>query len=166
MSLPPKNQWRVTASSGDPSLAVDDLYATAWRATTSSKLWFGIDLTEAATIGGIEVYWGRQSLETYAFEFSLDGQSWTHLCRTRHGEGGQDVFAFPPIKARFVRLCNEESSIKDGPEIVEINLYAPDKAASVLENGRVDALGHGPVKLLPGESITVDFGYVRSPLGP
>jgi hypothetical protein len=35
----------------------------------------------------------------------------------------------------------------------------------VLEDGRVEALGHAPVKLPPGESITVDFGYIRSPLG-
>ena len=67
MTLPPKHQWRVTASSGDPRLAVDDLYATAWTAAASSKLWFEIDLTEVATIGGIEVYWGKQSLETYTF---------------------------------------------------------------------------------------------------
>ena len=34
-----------------------------------------------------------------------------------------------------------------------------------MEEGRVAALGHAPVKLPKGESITVDFGYVRSPLG-
>ena len=34
-----------------------------------------------------------------------------------------------------------------------------------MEEGRVDALGHAPVKLPKGESITVDFGYVRYPLG-
>ena len=33
------------------------------------------------------------------------------------------------------------------------------------EQGRIDALGHAPVRLKPGESITVDFGYERSPLG-
>ena len=50
-------------------------------------------------------------------------------------------------------------------EIVEINLYGPGDAASVMEEGRIAALGHAPVKLPKGESITVDFGYVRSPLG-
>ena len=165
MSLPPKNQWRVTASSGDPRYAVDDLYATVWTPATSSNLWLEIDFTKIATIGGVEVYWGKSPLEKYAFESSLDGRSWSPLCRTRHGEGGQDVFAFPPTKARFVRLRNEEPSTGGWPEVVEINLYAPDKAASVSETGRLDALGRGPVKVLAGESITVDFGYVRSPLG-
>ena len=43
-------------------------------------------------------------------------------------------------------------------EVVEINLYDPADAASVREDGRIGALGCSPVKLLPGESITVDFG--------
>jgi hypothetical protein len=165
MSLPPKSQWRVTASSGDSRYAVDDLYATAWTPATSGNLWLEIDFMEMATIGGIEVYWGKLPLEKYAFESSRDGQSWSPLCRTRHGEGGQDVFAFPPTKARVVRLHSEEPSPSGGIEVVEINFYAPDKAASILEKGRFDALGRGPVKILTGESITVDFGYVRSPLG-
>ena len=100
-----------------------------------------------------------------AFKSSLDGKRWTHLCRTRHGEGGQDVFAFPPVKARFVRWTCDDPQAERGKEIVEINLYGPADAASVMEEGRVAALGHAPVKLPKGESITVDFGYVRSPLG-
>ena len=165
MTFPPKSQWRVTASSRDPQRAVDDLYATAWTASPSNKFWLEIDLAEAATIGGLEVYWGKQSFEKYALQSSLDGQAWAAVCRTRHGEGGQDVFAFPPTRARLLRLTREDSSPSSGAEIVEINLYAPDQAASVLEKGRLDALGAGPVKLPAGESITVDFGYVRSPLG-
>ena len=96
---------------------------------------------------------------------SLDGKRWTHLCRTRHGEGGQDVFAFPPVEARFVRWTCDDPQAERGKEIVEINLYGPADAASVMEEGRVAALGHAPVKLPKGESITVDFGYMRSPLG-
>ena len=77
---------------------------------------------------------------------------------------GQDVFAFPPVKARFVRwTCDDPQAERE--EIVEINLYGPGDAASVMEEGRVPALGYAPVKLPKGESITVDFGYVRSPLG-
>ena len=100
-----------------------------------------------------------------AFKSSLDGKRWTHLCRTGHGEGGQDVFAFPPVEARFVRWACDDPQAERGKEIVEINLYGPADAASVMEEGRVAALGSAPVSLPKGESITVDFGYVRSPLG-
>ena len=66
---------------------------------------------------------------------SPDGETWELLCRTRHGEGGQDVFAFPPTGARLVRLVCEEPFPERGLEIVEVNLYSPADAASVREDG-------------------------------
>ena len=163
--VPNKNRWKATASSGDPGRAIDDRYATTWKSKPAKKPWLKIDLGKAATLAGLEVYWGQDAPVTYAFKSSLDGKRWTHLCRTRHGEGGQDVFAFPPVEARFVRWTCDDPQAERGKEIVEINLYGPADAASVKEEGRVAALGHAPVKLPKGESITVDFGYVRSPLG-
>lgn len=165
MNVPPKSQWRITASSGEPRHAIDDLYATAWASEPTVASWLAIDLEEPVTLGGIEVYWGAHAAEVYGFEHSLDGQGWTPLCRTRHGEGGQNVFAFPPVTARFLRLFDPEQDTPRVLEIVEINLYSPIDAMSVREPGRLPVLGQAPVALLPGESITVDFGYVRSPLG-
>ena len=165
MKVPPKRQWRVAASSGDPQRAVDDSYATAWTAAAADRPWFEIDLGAVATLGGLEVYWGERAPANYRFASSRDGNAWADFCRTRHGEGGQDVFAFPPVEARFVRWTSEDSPAERGAEIVEINLYAPEEAASVREAGRLAALGHGAVKVPAGESITVDFGAVRSPLG-
>ena len=165
MKVPLKGQWRVAASSGDPQRAVDDSYATAWCAAAAGAPWFEIDLGAIATLGGIEVYWGEHAAANYRFDSSLDRAAWSEVCHTRHGEGGQDVFAFPPCEARFVRWVSEDAPPSGGAEIVEINLYAPADAASVREQGRIAALGHGPVIVPAGESITVDFGAVRSPLG-
>jgi hypothetical protein len=165
MKVPNKKRWKATASSGDPGRAIDDRYATTWKSKPAKKPWLKIDLGKAATLAGLEVYWGQGAPVTYAFKASLDGKRWTHLCRTRHCEGGQDVFAFPPVEARFVRWTSDDPQAERGREIVEINLYGPANAASVMEEGRVAALGRAPVNLPKGESITVDFGYVRSPLG-
>jgi hypothetical protein len=165
MKVPPKSQWRVAASSGEPQPAVDDSYATAWRAEAAAGAWLEIDLGIVATLGGLEVYWGERAPTAYRFASSLDGKDWLEFCRTRHGEGGQDVFAFPAFEARFVRWLSDDLSVERGPEIVEINLYAPEDAASVREPGRLAALGHAAVTVAEGESITVDFGAVRSPLG-
>jgi hypothetical protein len=165
MKVPTKKRWKATASSGDPSRAIDDRYATTWKSKPAKKPWLKIDLGKAAALAGLEVYWGQDAPVVYGFKVSLDGKRWAHLCRTGHGEGGQDVFAFPPVEARFVRWTCDESQAERGKEIVEINLYGPADAASVTEEGRVAALGHARVSLPRGESITVDFGYVRSPLG-
>jgi hypothetical protein len=165
MRIPAKTSWRVTANDGDPSLAADDRYATTWTSAVSKSPWIEIDLGAQASLGGLEVYWGRQAPTDYRFEGSADGKVWSRLCRTSHGEGGQDVFAFPPIEVRFVRLVCEPFEREQSIEIVEVNLYDPAHAAKVVEPGRFDALGHAPVTVQAGESITVDFGYVRAPLG-
>jgi hypothetical protein len=165
MMVPPKTSWRATASGGDPSLAADDRYTTTWMSAASKSPWIEIDLGAQASLGGLEVYWGRQTPTGYRFESSADRKVWSGFCRTRHGEGGQDVFAFPPVAARFVRLVCEPFEHEQSIEIVEVNLYDPAHAAKVLEPGRLDALGHAPVTFQAGESITVDFGYVRAPLG-
>ncbi|MBV9288238.1 MAG: discoidin domain-containing protein, partial [Hyphomicrobiales bacterium] len=165
MTVPAKTGWRVTASGGDPKFAADDRYATAWTSAVGKAPSLEIDLGGAAKLGGLEVYWGRQAPTAYRFEGSADEKVWSELCRTRHGEGGQDVFAFPPVAARFVRLVCEPFEREQSIEIVEVNLYGPAVAARVLEPGRLDALGRAPVTIQTGESITVDLGYVRSPLG-
>jgi F5/8 type C domain len=100
MKVPLKGQWRVAASSGDPQRAVDDSYATVWSAQATDKPWFEIDLGQVTTLGGIEVYWGEHASVNYHFESSPDRAAWSEFCRTRHGEGGQDVFAFPPVETR------------------------------------------------------------------
>ncbi len=165
MNVPPKDLWKATASSGDAGRAIDDRYSTAWVSEPSKKAWLEIDLGEAATLGGLEVYWGGGAAASYRFRSSLDGETWTPLCGTHHGEGGQEVFAFPSVEARFVRWSCGAREAARRPEIVQINLYDPADAARVLEKGRVAALGHAPIELPVGESITVDFGRMRFPLG-
>ena len=165
MTVPRKTSWRVTANDGDPRFAADDRYATTWTSAPSKSPWIEIDLGAQASLGGLEVYWGQQTPTVYWFEGSADRKVWSGLCRTRHGEGGQDVFAFPPVAVRFIRLVCEPFKLEQSIEVVEVNLYDPADAAKVLELGRLDALGHEPVTIQPGESITVDFGYVRAPLG-
>lgn len=165
MNVPSKHQWRITASSSDPRAAIDGSYTTSWRAEPSTKPWLEIDLGEVAVLGGLEVYWGKQASIIYRFESSLDGKIWAHLCRTHYGEGGQEIFAFPPTAARFLRWTGDDTGPAGSIEIVEINLYGPAEAPSVAEEGRVAALGHAPIMLRAGESITVDFGYPRFPLG-
>jgi len=103
MSIPSKSRWTATASSGDPRLAIDDRYTTAWTTEPSRRRQLEIDLSEPATLAGLKVYWGARSAESYAFETSSDRRTWTRLCGTRHGEGGLDVFGFPPVAGRYLR---------------------------------------------------------------
>ena len=165
MNIPHKSQWNITASGGDPRLAIDGRYATAWTSPPAQPAWLEIDLGETVLLGGIEVYWGLRACDQHGFAYSLDGNAWTHLCKTRVGEGGLNVFAFPPTAARYLRWSHEGPSDARGLEIVEINLYSPGGLFTVRETPYIAALGHAPARLAAGESITIDFGYTRSPLG-
>lgn len=165
MNVPPKALWKATASSGDPRRAIDDRYSTAWSAEPSQKPWLQIDLGEAVPLGGLEIYWGRRASSEYEFEGSRDAKQWTRLCGSRHGEGGQELFAFPPTLARFLRWSGENPERRPGPDIVEIDLHGPTEAASILEEDRIAALGQSPIRLRAGESITVDFRRVRDVVG-
>ncbi len=165
MNVPQKSQWTVTASSGDPGTAIDDSYSTQWDCAPAPSPWLQIDLGKIATLGSIEVYCGKLFAEVYSIVSSPDGETWTHLCATRYGEGGQNVFAFPSTEARYLRLAGANAVRERGLEIVEINVYGPGEALTVAETGRIAALGHAAITIPQGECITVDFGYTRSPLG-
>src|SRR5271165_2624324 len=80
MKVPHKELWKASGSGGEPGLAVDGLYATTWISEPSTHPWLEIDLGEAATLAGLEVYWGKHPPGAYAFESSLDDKSWSHLC--------------------------------------------------------------------------------------
>ncbi len=164
-SIPPKNRWKASASSGEARFAVDDLYATSWKSEPAKRQWLQIDLGDTANLAGVEIYWGGEFAEVYELARSEDGKAWQRLCATRHGEGGQDVFGFPPVPARFVRWSCVNSESDRAQEIVEINLYSREDAARVMEESRADALGVGPVNVPVGESLTVDLGRERFPLG-
>ena len=68
MKVPNKNRWKATASSGDPRRAIDDRYATTWKSKPAKKPWLKIDLGKAATLAGLEVYWGQDAPVVYAFK--------------------------------------------------------------------------------------------------
>ena len=106
-------------------LAIDDRYGSSWISAPSNKAWPEFDLGVNATRGRLEVYWGKQAPTTYAFEARWDGKAWSRLCGARHGEGGEDVFAFPPVAARCVRWSCETPPRDRGWEIVDVNLYGP-----------------------------------------
>ena len=148
MNVPPKAMWKEP-----PAATFRDM-----RSTIAIPPHVGLEPAEKAVardrsrrrrplLGGLEIYWGHRSSSEYVFAGSQDGEPWTRLCGTRHGEGGQEVFGFPPTPARFVRWSCENPERRPGPDIVEINLYGPADAATTLEAGRIAALGHAPVLL-------------------
>ncbi len=125
MSVPPKSRRKVTTSSGDPRLAIDDRYATAWITNALEKSVAEDRPRRRRDAWRTPGLLGKQAPQTYAFESSLNGKVWTHICRTRNGEGGQDVFAFTPVAGAARTWTCETPQPERGWKVVELNLYAP-----------------------------------------
>ncbi len=125
MSVPPKSRRKVTASSGDPRLAIDDRYATAWITKPSKKASLKIDLGAVATLGGLEVYWASRRRRpmrssprsTARFGRISPARAMAKAVRT----------SLPSRRSRgrFVRWTCESPQPERGWEAVELNLYAP-----------------------------------------
>jgi hypothetical protein len=71
----------------------------------------------------------------------------------------------PPTNARLLRVISDDPPGARGPAIVEILVQEPRDAASVGEPGLARALGGAPTRMRAGDSLTVDFGSPRCPLG-
>ena len=109
MDVPHKNRWKVTASSGDPRLAIDDNYATTWLSEPSKKTWLEIDLGEVATLGGLEVYWGKQAAGIYGFESSAGRQSLGASLRHSPWRGRAGRLCVPPSRGPLRALDLRQS---------------------------------------------------------
>ena len=126
MSVLSKERWKVTASSGDPRLAIDDHYATTWISEPSKKPWLKIDLGETATLGGLEVYWGKQCagslwIRVLAGRQDLD-PSLSALATAKADRTSLPSLPSPPDSCAGPATTRNRS---EGMEIVEINLYGP-----------------------------------------
>ena len=75
MSVPGKKRWGVTASSGDPRLAIDDRYATTWISEPSKKPWLEIDLGEISDARRTRGLLGRAGV----------GKLWIRILAGRQG---------------------------------------------------------------------------------
>ena len=96
MTVPPKKLWKAAASGGDPQLAIDDRYATVWTPDEVEKPWLEIDLGAVATLGGLEIYWGRRAAAQYEFHTSLDGQDLGAPLRLPARRRRTELFGFLP----------------------------------------------------------------------
>ena len=71
---------------------------------------------------------------------------------------------FLPVAGRYLRWTAETGDAERALDVIDINVYGAEGAASVLEKEEAGALGHCPVNVPAGGSITVDFRSVRYPL--
>ena len=118
----------VTASSSaknvQPAAAVDGNLFTQWSSEKSDPQWLCVDLGSEQTVGGIALLWTKANGKVFAIQTSSDGNRWKDVYTETKGRPGAAVAAFPPVKARYVRMHGTQRGTDwGGYSLYEFGVY-------------------------------------------
>ncbi|MBV8341627.1 MAG: discoidin domain-containing protein, partial [Gammaproteobacteria bacterium] len=122
--LPPRSEWRATASSPahagmTPAMAIDGNPATKWDGNFSPGNWLQVDMGGEVRIGGVILQWGEAYAPEYRIQYSVDGQHWRTAYETSDSDGGVDYTLFPSVRTRYLRLVSPPNSANGGVSLFE-----------------------------------------------
>jgi hypothetical protein len=134
--LPPRNEWKVTASDSETNstaaaLACDGNNSTRWSSTAGDNHWLQVDLGRSATVCGLTILWETAFGTHYRIETSDDGRQWTTVYKTRQGDGHTDIIQFAPTRARYVKFIGSQRGTSWGYSIWELDLWGLDRQAEL-----------------------------------
>jgi hypothetical protein len=122
--LPPRSEWRATASSTlhrgmTPAMAIDGDPSTKWDGNFAPGNWLQVDMDGEALIGGVILQWDEAYASEYKIQYSVDGQHWQTAFQTSDSKGGVDYALFPSVRARYLRLASPPNSANGGVSLFE-----------------------------------------------
>ncbi|WP_433268073.1 penicillin acylase family protein [Actinosynnema sp. CS-041913] len=106
-----------------PANAVDGKPDTRWASDWTDGQWFQVDLGAPRTVGRVVLRWEAAYAKSYRIEVSADGTRWREVSTIGAGNGDQDVVAFPPTTARFVRMTGIQRATSYGYSLYELEVY-------------------------------------------
>lgn len=135
--IPPKNQWRVTASALQEDIypahfVCDDNRGTRWSSPPSDPQWLRIDLGEPVWLSGMTIFWEAAYASAYEIRVSVDGEQWKTAYATDSGDGASDILYFTPRPARFIELVGRKRATGWGYSIWEIDFKGLGQQPKVL----------------------------------
>lgn len=156
-NIPPKNTWRVTASSIQsdeflPGYLADGDMATRWSSQAKDEEWALIDLGKVVEITGFTLHWENGYSSKYNLLISTDGRVWTTVYVNNDSDGQMDDIYIRPVSGRYVRLDTRERAtgwgnslwefdIKGTEDIVDISVVAGGGGdVRVMMDGRTDTI--------------------------
>lgn len=105
--------------------ATDGDGGTRWSSQHNDPQWICLDLGQARTISQMLLRWETAFATGYAIEVSLDGQQWRQVYVTDNGQGEEELIAFAPTPARYVRLAGRKRGTQYGYSLYTIGVYGP-----------------------------------------
>ena len=155
--IPPKSEWRVSASSiqsdeYQPGYLADGDLGTRWSSQPRDKEWVLVDLGKVVVMTGFTLHWENAYSRKYSILVSPDARKWTTAYDTNDSDGQMDDMYIRPVSGRYVRLETRvratawgnslwELGIKGTDDLVEITVVAGggDDAPAMMD-GRADTV--------------------------
>ena len=145
--LPPRSEWRATASSPahgvmTPAMVIDGNPSTKWDGNFTPGNWLQVDMGGDARIGGVILQWDEAYAPEYKIEYSVDGQHWQTAYETSDSDGGVDYALFPSVRARYLRLVSPPASANGRVSLFEFEPLPASQTPRITgaEHG-IDAAG-------------------------
>jgi hypothetical protein len=134
--LPPRSEWRATASSTPlhgltPAMAIDGDPSTKWDGNFRPGNWLQVDLGGEARIGGVILQWDEAYAREYKIQYSVDGQHWQTAFQTEDSMGGVDYALFPSVRARYLRLASPLNSANGSVSLFEFEPLLASQAPRI-----------------------------------
>ena len=103
---PAKCSSREPSISYVPDSAFDGKMNTRWSSSQRRRddEWLTVDLQKPETIAQIVLQWELSYCPRYVLMSSVDGTSWDTIIEAKSNKGGEDVVAFTPRTARYLKM--------------------------------------------------------------
>ena len=134
--LPPRSEWRATASSPahrgmTPAMVVDGDPSSKWDGNFAPGQWLQVDMGGEARIGGVILQWDEAYAREYTIQYSVDGQHWRTAFQTSDALGGVDYALFPSVRARYLRLASPPNSANASVALFEFEPLLASQAPRI-----------------------------------
>jgi acyl-homoserine lactone acylase PvdQ len=107
-----------------PSNALDGNPTSRWASNWDDNQWIQVDLGSVRRVGRTVLRWESAFGSAYRIEVSNDGTNWRNVFSTSAGDGGDDVVAFTPQDARYVRMTGTARATRYGYSLYELEVYS------------------------------------------
>jgi hypothetical protein len=108
--------------------ATDGNRITRWGSKFTDDEWIYVDLGAPETFTKVIIRWEAAFGKSYKIQTSNDAATWTDAAVTKDSDGGVDIFTFPAVTARYVKMQGVARAINYGYSIFEFEIYNSDNA--------------------------------------
>jgi len=107
-----------------PENVLDGNLSTRWASDWSDDQWIQVDLGSVQQVGRAVLQWESAYASGYRIDVSDDGTTWRNVFTTSAGHGGEDVVAFAPQDARYLRMTGTQRATRYGYSLYELEVYS------------------------------------------